>query len=181
MILNNVQDNLSTYYNKCYSYYYPRILIFSYKILRNHAIAEEITQDVFLKFYEIIDKVEQKEKKVKNLLYTIARHKCYDYHRKEMADIKKLKKKKIQQKAFDKKFQYDLENSYIEGEIISTTNDIINSFPAKEKEIFVDIFFNKKSESKVCKNKQISAHQLRKIKKELKSEIRNKLSPYFKG
>lgn len=65
-------DELAKIYDNIYRYCF-------YKV-RNSAIAEDITQEVFLKFFEQNKKIRREEDMA--YLYTIAKNLCIDYFRK---------------------------------------------------------------------------------------------------
>ncbi len=59
---------------------YDRIYTFCYFKIKNREVAEDITAETFLKFFETTDYLEKGKKLA--FLYTIARNLCNDYFRK---------------------------------------------------------------------------------------------------
>jgi RNA polymerase sigma factor (sigma-70 family) len=76
---NGVAKNtIETLYNNHYKEVYNRIL---FKVNGKHEIAEELTQDVFIKANEHLQKYDVMKAKMKTWLYTIANNKVIDYYR----------------------------------------------------------------------------------------------------
>lgn len=69
---------------------YEKIYAFSYFKVHNSEVAEDITQETFLKYFETTQYLEKGKKLA--FLYTIARNCCNDYFRKtrQMVDIDNL-------------------------------------------------------------------------------------------
>lgn len=69
---------------------YEKIYTFSYFKVHNSEVAEDITQETFLKYFETTQYLEKGKKLA--FLYTIARNCCNDYFRKtrQMVDIDNL-------------------------------------------------------------------------------------------
>jgi RNA polymerase sigma-70 factor (ECF subfamily) len=70
--------SINTLYNSYYKEIYKHIL---FKVKGKHEIAEEITQDVFIKANEHLNKFDGTRATVKTWLYTIANHKIIDFYR----------------------------------------------------------------------------------------------------
>lgn len=68
--------NLDSDYDKIYRYCYFKV--------RQKEIAEDLTQETFLKYYS--QKREEKNEKTLAYLYTIARHNCIDFFRKKTVE-----------------------------------------------------------------------------------------------
>ena len=68
------------FYNQTVKEYSNRICRFVDKLLLNSEVAKDITQDVFLKLWENLDKIDHS--KVKSWLFTTAYHASIDYAKK---------------------------------------------------------------------------------------------------
>lgn len=77
-IINGQEDTLEQVINS----YYKDIYTFCYYRLNDKNLAQDLTQDVFLKFLQNIDSYCHQDK-IKNYLYVIARNTIKDYFRKK--------------------------------------------------------------------------------------------------
>jgi RNA polymerase sigma-70 factor (ECF subfamily) len=67
-------------FNSVVKQYYPAIVFFAEKIIDNHAVAEEIAQDVFVKLWEQEQNFDN-DNNIRNFLYLSARNRCLNYIR----------------------------------------------------------------------------------------------------
>lgn len=142
---------------------YEKIYTFCYFKVKNPQIAEDITQETFLKYFDTNDYLEKGKKLA--FLYTIARNCCNDHFRKTKnipVDINSLQ---------------NLSQTPIEKIDISiTVQTAISKLTTDEQEIILLKFVNELSIKEIAKYKQISRFAIyRKIK-----SIEKKLKQYLK-
>ena len=119
-------------FGELFKYCYPRLLLFAKAILKNHELAEEAVEDVFLKLWQNRKMLPA----INNLNYYLlvaAKHTAIDY-------LEKMKRQAFfslddVEIAFGE-IPVDPENKLISAEAIAIIQDIINSLPPKCKLIF---------------------------------------------
>jgi len=141
-------------------------------MIPNWDISRELAHDVFTKIYERRYKLNPDCMKTRNYIYKAARHKAYDYIKKEIIEEEKLKQIYFEDVVFDKNFYEDIEDTYIEGEVISTLNDAINSFPDKKKDVFIEKIFHNKRDNEISRNTNVTVYFVKKIQKEISLELK---------
>ena len=163
----------------CYERYFHSVLNYIRGFVFNEFISEEIAQEVFLKDFEKADRaeVEVLPSKLKNFVFKIARNKSFDFLKREKIEYSKLMEVHFEEARLDNDFYYNLENCYIEGEVISTMNETINSFPEDKKGIFIDMVVHKKNLKNISKEHNVSIYKVKKIRKEISRKIRENVSP----
>ncbi len=161
----------------CYSRYFNSVTRYISSLIFNEHISEEIAQDVFMKAYEKADAENIYLEKLRNFIFTIARNKAFDHIKKEKLEAKKYREYHFQEAEMDAGFYTDLESYCIDGEIISTLNDTINSFPEAQRNLYIDIFINKKQVKTISSDYHISVYKIRKIIREINEKIKDELGP----
>lgn len=73
-------------YERMLTAYYDEIFRYCYHHVGSRETAEDLCQDTFVSFLEHKSDYHSRGK-LKNYLYTIARNKCIDYHRKNRAGL----------------------------------------------------------------------------------------------
>lgn len=86
LLVQLAKGNVSAF-EKIYFIYSPKLFSNLVKLVKTHAVAQEILQDVFLKVWEN-HKIIDPEKSFRSYLYTIAENKAFDFFRKAARDKK---------------------------------------------------------------------------------------------
>lgn len=142
------------------------IFKYCYQMLRNKEAAEDITQEVFIKFYQLSGKKEYTQ----GYLYSIAHSKCIDYLRKEKRKQfffnnynEKIKEESTEDLLSKNEYSYELEN-------------ILNSLTSYEKSVLLLKSVNGLSYKEISNilNKKESA--LRKQFERVRNKVEKKLS-----
>lgn len=180
MVIN--MDNNCLDFNEnfilCYEKYKKSVRNYLNRYVFQFDDSEELTQDVFLKVLEKGKDLDPDSARVKNFIFTIARNKAIDFIKRRKTESVKYNDSHMEEVAFDKQFYKDIENMYIEGEIISTINDTINSFPEIKRDLFIEKNFNDKKLDVLSGDFKISKYKIKKIDKEVRSKIKCNLSEY---
>jgi RNA polymerase sigma-70 factor (family 1) len=119
-------------FGELFKYFYPKLLLFTKAILKNHELAEEAVEDVFLKLWQNRKMLPA----INNLNYYLlvaAKHTAIDY-------LEKMRKQTFfslddVEIAFGE-IPVDPENKLISAEAIHIIQEIIDSLPPKCKLIF---------------------------------------------
>jgi len=153
------------------------IIRFLYAFIRNEAICEELTQEVFLKVFTKKD-AECVWPYARNYLFSVARTTALDYMRKERIRDRRFQKV-VAEASLDDIFSSSLEDYYIEGEIISSLREAINSFPENERKIFIETQIECRGKKKVIEEYNISLYRINKIREKIAQRIKRKLESYY--
>lgn len=151
------------------------ILKLSFSYVRNHAVAEELTQEIFIKTYERIDTYQHKSS-IKTWLWRIAINHCKDYLRswnyRKVVISERLSKDTVTQK------------ETVEAEVIQRDEDDILAhevlnLPVKYREViylhyFVDLPI-KEIESITGVNQNTIKTRLKRAKEILKNKLEERL------
>jgi RNA polymerase sigma-70 factor, ECF subfamily len=157
------------------SQYGNDILKLSFSYVRNHAVAEELTQEIFIKTYERIDTYQHKSS-IKTWLWRIAINHCKDYLRswnyRKVVISEQLSKDTVTQK------------ETVEAEVIQRDEDDILAhevlnLPVKYREViylhyFVDLPI-KEIESITGVNQNTIKTRLKRAKEILKNKLEERL------
>ena len=130
--------------------YYPRLLFFAKSYLNCHEDAEELVQDVFVKFFSDRESVKVK-KNINGLLFTMTRNSCLDFLRKEKRRL--YIDDNIQQKEYLINYKAMTDNDsmqMIEEELENQIRIAITQLPKKCRNVFV------KSRFEGAKNREIA-------------------------
>jgi len=153
------------------------VIKFLYSFVRNEAVCEELSQEIFLKIYTKRD-AGCVFPYVRNHLFTVARSTALDYIRKE-----KIRDRRFQEAAaeasLDDIFSSSLEDYYIEGEIISDLRETINSFPENERKVFIETQIECRGKKDVIKEYNISLYKINRIKEKVAYSIKKNLRSYY--
>lgn len=162
----------------CYKKYYEQVMRYIMKYIRNYHDTEELTQDVFSKVYEKGENLDPGSGRVKKFIFTVARNRLIDFIKKNMREMEKLKEAHLEETVMDEKFFRDIEDIYIEGELISTLQETLYSFTEREREIYLESVYNSKKHITVSREMNISTYMLKKMIKSMNSILRDKISSY---
>jgi len=141
---------------------------------KKDTLAEDISHDVFLKIYQSKKIPSGSDKYIKAYMFKSAKNMAIDYYRAEKRENKKLQDA-IPEWSF---CEIDESSILIEGEILATTSDIINSFPLYNRKIFYQRFLGR-HRNEISKEKNISSYYIKKIEDEIIKKLREILKKYF--
>jgi len=170
---------LTDHYERCYVDHSEALKKFIHGYVRNDYITEELTHEVFLKLMERGTPLDPENGTTRGFLFIAARHRCLDYLRKRATEEKSYRKMVVQEVMIDDQFYRDVEQAYIEGEVISTLYDVINGLPEQKREIFVKKALLNKRITEIMRELNVSSFMVRKTLREVLLDIRLKLGPYF--
>lgn len=151
-------------------------LVYSY--VKNHAVAEELTQDIFVKCYQKIDTYKQ-QSSLKTWIWRIAMNHCKDYL-KSWYNRKMILSEKLSTQAFTPK-------EVVETVIIQKTeeerlSEAVLALPIKYRELIYLHYFEELTISEMEQLLSINANtiktRLRKAKQLIKRELGEELDGY---
>lgn len=169
--LNNFDDDFMNFYKK----YFPELLQFVSKKYNDTIGAADIVNDVFLKIYKKGQMPKCTENKINAYLKKAAKNMITDYWRKQQREETKLERMISN---FD--IESDpVETSFLNGEMLSTLNDLLSEFPENHKNIFLDKFLHNKSLSTIAKSNNTTPYIIKKIITKISNKIKEKLFMYL--
>jgi RNA polymerase sigma-70 factor (ECF subfamily) len=155
------------------------VLRFLYRYIPDPDIREEIVQDVFLKVYERGMDVASGDRRSLNLLFTMARNMAFDFLRREKRKARKYREIMLSEVEMDDRFASQIEDCFIEGEVVATLHDTINSFPEEERRIFIEKNFFNRYGSEISGKYDISPYRIRRIECKINHRIRKRLGQFY--
>ncbi len=155
------------------------VVRFLKKIIYDRDICEELCQDVFLKVYERKVRLDPDAPQTLNYLFTMAKNMAIDYLRRRRSEEDKLKYLRLDEAHMDRQFYENIENICLRGEIISTLRDTIDSFPQKQRTLFIAKNLFNISKATLSKDSGISLYLLRQMEGEIVRKIKSNLGHFF--
>ncbi len=162
----------------CYEKYYKQVMRYIMKYIHNYHDTEELAQDVFMRVYEKGKDLDPESGRVKKFIFTIARNKAFDFIKKNKREIEKLKEAHFDEIVMDDRFFRDIEDSYIEGELVSTLQETLYSFTERERKVYLESVYNCKKQVNVSREMNISPYRMKKIIRSMNSILKDKITPY---
>lgn len=116
-------------FEKLYDIYIDRIYRYIYYQVRDRAVTEDLTQQVFMKAWEAISKYEWRGKPFAAWLFRIAHNNTVDYYR----SIKKDDRIKNQVSVYVFDPETDIEKKLIEEELL----EAVSGLPPQQREVII--------------------------------------------
>lgn len=131
-------------FGKIYEKFLPRIYRFVFYLVPDSAIAEDITQDTFVKSWESLAKFSGKKGTVQSYLYAIARNGVIDYQRKKKES--RLNMDYAQQIGSDE----NLEDKVINLERVSKVHQALSDLSKEDRDLIVLRYFEEMSYKEIA-------------------------------
>lgn len=175
MYFNRKADNMfgtarTSDFNTVVKQYYPAIVFFAEKIIDNHAIAQEIAQDVFVKLWEKEQNFDN-DTNIRNFLYLAARNRCLNY-------IRDTKRKQQREDAIPPAPipEDEITNNIILAEVWREIDLAINTLPEQCKKVIKMTFQEGKSTDEIANHLNITESTVRNQKARGLSLLKKSLS-----
>ncbi len=157
-------------FNSVVKKYYPAIVFFAEKIIDNHAVAQEIAQDVFVKLWEQ-EKNFDNDTSIRNFLYLAAKNRCLNYIR----DTKR-KQQREETIPLSPLSEDEITNNIILAEVWREIDLAINTLPEQCKKVIKLSFQEGKSTDEIAKLLDITESTVRNQKARGLSLLKKTLS-----
>jgi len=167
-------EEFETIYRENYSYLLKYLLL----LVHDFDIAEDLTHDIFVKIFKSRNALIT-GRHLRNYLKKSAKNMAIDHLRKQAREEAKNKKIITELKDYDEAFYLSLENSVIEGEVMSTVQDILESFNERSRKIFVSRIIDNKTRKEVSEEENISSYNIKRIENEILYKLREKLKQFL--
>lgn len=162
-------------FTECYRKYSEKVLRYIKKIVKDYDVAEELTHETFVKLYVNADVIEPSTERTKNYIFKIARYTAIDECKRQSREEVKRRQACFEDVLLDDKFFDNIENIFIEGEVVSTLNDAIESLNEDEKSMYIKRVVYGKSRVSVAREGKISTYRVKKIENDVQRILLNLL------
>ena len=154
-----------------YDEYHDKVYHYCFKYIRQKEVVDEITADVFVKFWERRDRLE-KRFSANGLLYKIARDYCIDHLRKtarsrELRDLYLSHYKESLSNAIEEEIHFK--------ESLEVIGKVINTMPPKRKQVFQMRYQNHMTNDQIAKELDISPNTVKAHLAKASNFVRNYL------
>ena len=146
-----MSNDYNAKFSECYSRFAGRLTRYIELHLKNRDTAEEIMQELFVQLYEKKIVLDVTIPTTTSFLYTAARHRVIDYHRKHLSMI--LSPEVIEEIVPDESFFSRIDDFCCEGEVTGTLYDTLRQMPEINRQAII---------RRVC-----SGHKIRRISRDL--------------
>lgn len=171
-------DSFDLFFEDIYSKYYPFLVRYLYRLVHDIGLAEDFAHDIFLRIYKSRS-ISVAGISPKCYLRMSARNIAVDHFRQSAREEAKNKKIIPELKEFDESFYLNIENIVIEGEVLSTVNDVLEEFSERSRKIFVARIIENKTRRQVSEAEKISSYNIKKIEDTILCKLREKLKHYL--
>jgi len=161
-------------YNQNYNY----LVKYLYLLVYDLNVAEDLAHDIFLRIYKSKNN-NISGLQLRNYLKKSARNIAVDHLRHLSREEMKYQKIIPELKDLNEAFYLNLENSVIEGEVISTVRDVLEDFSERSRKIFISRIIENKTRREVSEEEKISPHSIKRIESEILYVLRKKLKHYL--
>jgi RNA polymerase sigma-70 factor (family 1) len=160
---NNVQA-----FDEIYHRFVPRLHGFLVKVYKDQILAEEVTQEVFIKIWENRQTIKPGHT-FEGYLFKIAKNKIYDQLHRQKRKEEVYGQLKINESS------NELEDSIIYNDLDQQVNAVINGLPASQKEIFIlsrqELLSNDEIAQKLDLSRRTVETQLYRVLQKIKREL----------
>lgn len=157
-----------------FTLYYPRLCYFAFQIVGDEAVAEDLVQDAFVRYWQNIDKIATDDQAVYRFLYVCVRNLCYN-HLKRRQVVRRWEGLREMRDHEDPVFV----NHIIRSEVIAEVHRIMEQMPAACRQIFEMSYLEGIPNSIIAEKLSISINTVKTQKQRGIRFLRKKISPEF--
>lgn len=172
--MTNKDDNYDRYFSELYEKHFNRVVKYLLNVVHDFSVAEDLTHDLFFKFYEKRIMPGGDPRKIRNFILKSAKNSALDYIRSERRREERFSRHAAEMTMIDAAALSEIEEAYICGEIISTVDDVLLDFPERTRRIFLDMVEGKKLID-VSDGMSMTRYMAKKDYEEVCLKMRNKL------
>jgi len=176
--LKKTVDSYEVFFNEIYSGNYQFLVKYLYLLVNDLNLAEDFSHDIFLKIFKSRN-TRVADINLRNYLKKSAKNMAIDHFRRTTREEAKRKKMLPDLKDLDESFYLNVENFVIEGEVLSTVNDVLEDFSKRSRKIFVSRIIENKTRRQVSEEEQMSSYDVKKIENAILFKLREKLKQYL--
>ncbi len=177
--MNQVAPRQDDNFIRCYSRFSRSVFKMVNRYVDNPDIAEELMQDIYLKLYQRSVPLDPDHPTTGAYLLTIARNAAFDHIKNMKRQVAVHSFANIEEIESNDPDLLQLDNYVINGEIISTLHDVIESLPSDEKEVILERVFLNKQICQIARERRSSTYLTGKLLRSAMRVIRTRMQPYF--
>jgi len=178
VLLEETDRKFDMIFSEIYNRHYSFLFGYLFLIVHDPDVAEDLVHDIFLRLYRSRNS-EIAGMKIRNYLKKAAKNIAIDHLRKKAREEARHKKIICEVKELNETFYSSLENSMIEGEVLSTVHDVLEEFSEKKRKVFMARVFENKTFRQLSQEEKISHYEIKRIEKEIFSRLRQKLKNFI--
>jgi RNA polymerase sigma factor (sigma-70 family) len=171
-----------TYYEysiaRVYEKYSQPVIRFLYCLIKDMQLSEDILHDTFVKILEKKIIISEDSKTTLSFLCKISKNRAIDQLKRIKSENEKYSVVAFREFDLNRHTRLDLEDIMIEGELISTLHDTIDTFSDEERTIFLENMLSDKTASRIGDEFNRSEYQVRKILKKINQDIKRNLKEF---
>ena len=179
---SSIKKGDKTAFRQIYRKYYPGLCVIAHRYIRDHGIAEEIVQDVFLKLWEGRKTIEITGE-LHNYLYSAVRNGSVNYIRRLLIERKYSESRTGQIRDTLNNInisQEDGSSILIANEMEKKINEAVESLPDRCREIFLMHRNEGLRYSQIAEKLKLSPNTVQRQISIALEKLREKLAPYLK-
>jgi RNA polymerase sigma-70 factor, ECF subfamily len=166
-------------FSLCYEKYSGVVAGSINRIVMNRSIAEDLTQEAYLKIYEKGISIDPAGQTTLAFILKVAKNLSFDYLKKNFRMNTAVKNFAMEEAVIDEKLFSDLDRAVISGEVLSTLHDTLNALPRKERDIFMKRVIHNRQLRDISAETRLSPFLINKIIRGVKLKLRESLNNYF--
>ena len=176
--MKNGSDTFDVVFIDFYDKNYRFLLKYLFFLVNDICIAEDLVHDIFVRLYSSKnDNIANP--KIKNYIKKAARNIVIDHLKRLSRDEAKRRRMIPVLEELSETIYASLEDSVIDGYVISTVHDILEEFSDKNKKIFISRMLEQKTRKQVSEEEDVSRYAVKRIEDEILKILRKKLKQYL--
>ncbi len=168
------ENDYDHYFSSVYENNFNRVVKYLMNVVHDFSLAEDLTHDLFIKFYRKRIHFDGNPQKIRNFILKSAKNRALDYLRNERRRHEMYSRHISEIAVIDDNFLAEIEDFYICGEIVSTVEDVLLDFPDRTRRIFMDMVHGKKLID-VCDEQSLTRYMAKRDYEKVCRVMREKL------
>ncbi|MFZ4861363.1 RNA polymerase sigma-70 factor [Sphingobacterium sp. Mn56C] len=159
---------------KVFQQFYRPLCHFSWKIVGDSTIAEDVVQDAFIDFFKVPARLDGEEVRIKGFLYTAVRFASLNYLRRE-----KIKQKYWSMTSFTEEDGESMEMHFTHSQVLAEIYRIMETMPFSCQQIFRMGYLEGLSNMEIVAQLKISVNTVKTQKQRGLKFLMQRLDPEF--
>ncbi|HNR88952.1 MAG TPA: sigma-70 family RNA polymerase sigma factor [Spirochaetota bacterium] len=164
----------------CYARHSNAVLDFLSRFLRDRHAAEDLTQETFIRLLNRKEALDPDHPTALSYLLTIARHIACDHLRHQGVERRYQTMLQMEEVTLNERFFNDVADAHLEGEVISTMHDAIDSMPPRARSLILGKFYQRKKNNRLMRELGISNFILQRTLREAMTALRELLRAHYR-
>lgn len=173
-LIEQIKNSNHFAFRRFFDEYKDKVYNFALKFVLTKNNADEITQIVFIKFWEKRHLI-RSDSSLDSFLYVLTKNSCFDFLKK-VAHSRELSKNLANMYELKKNYT---ENSLFYNDLWANAEKVINQLPAKQKQVYMLAKIDKKSYDEIAELMKISKNTVKTQLRLANSFVRETLSKNY--